>query len=158
MRVHADDDLSFTGYRQLNDLRHDSAWITSCVLYAHSAICLVVVVAFASYGVVWPVKENSDTLLHKTTRKGTNVQVKISILSSRPLDRRGQTGFIGFVTSRSGTFPVFSTNNGVKRLLWYLKGVLREKKRSIICFLLGKEMEVSLFFWPQCLLTFVRIL
>lgn len=117
MRVHADDDLSFTGYRQLNDLRHDSAWITSCVLYAHSAICLVVVVAFASYGVVWPVKENSDTLLHKTTRKGTNVQVKISILSSRPLDRRGQTGFIGFVTSRSGTFPVFSTNNGVKRLL-----------------------------------------
>lgn len=70
MRVHADDDLSFSGYRQLNDLRHDSAWITSCVLYAHSAICLVVVVAFASYGIVWPVKENSDTLLHKTTRRG----------------------------------------------------------------------------------------
>lgn len=103
MRVHAGDDLSFGGYRHV-DIGHDSAWIMSCVLYAHSAICLVVIMAFASYGLVWPVREK-DTLLHKTTRKGTvkrsfvaqhgNVQMfKICILStSRPLDRRGQTGF-----------------------------------------------------------------
>lgn len=72
MRVHAEDDISFVaGYRHLNDLRHDSAWIMSCVLYAHSAICLVVVVAFASYGLVWPIRDKSETLLHKTTRKGT---------------------------------------------------------------------------------------
>ena len=69
MRVHADDELSFAGYRHV-DIRHDSAWIMSCVLYAHSAICLVVIMAFASYGLVWPVREK-DSLLHKTTRKGT---------------------------------------------------------------------------------------
>lgn len=79
MRVHADDDLSFSGYRHLNDLRHDSAWITSCVLYAHSAICLVVVVAFASYGLVWPVKGKSETLLQKTTRKGTPTRFAIPV-------------------------------------------------------------------------------
>ena len=77
MRVHADDEISFTGYRHLNDLRHDSAWITSCVLYAHSAICLVVVVAFASYGLVWPVRDKSETLLHKTTRKGTVTAIRL---------------------------------------------------------------------------------
>ncbi|XP_020607779.1 phosphatidylserine decarboxylase proenzyme, mitochondrial-like isoform X2 [Orbicella faveolata] len=70
MRLHADDEISFAGYRHLNDLRHDSTWIMSCVLYAHSAICLVVVVAFASYGLVWPVRNKSETLLHRTTRKG----------------------------------------------------------------------------------------
>jgi len=128
MRLHADDEIYFAGYRHLNDLRHDSTWIMSCVLYAHSAICLVVVVAFASYGLVWPVRNKSETLLQKTTRKGTvttirhpsTVMYKCSsefafCHRDRPLDRRGQTGFIGFVTSRSGTFPAFSTFNGVKR-------------------------------------------
>ena len=126
MQVHADDDLSFAGYRHV-DIRHDSAWIMSCVLYAHSAICLIVIMAFTSYGLVGSVREK-DILLHKTTRKGTlkrapsTVMYKCSNLHfvidfDRPLDRRGQTGFIGFVTSRSGTFPVFSTFNGVKRLL-----------------------------------------
>lgn len=101
MRVHADDDLVFAGYRHV-DIRHDSAWIMSCVLYAHSAICLIVIMAFASYGLVWPVREK-DTLLHKTTRKGTRerdaltVMYKCStlhfVIESRPLDRCGQTGF-----------------------------------------------------------------
>lgn len=69
MRLHSEDEISFAGYRQL-DIRHDSAWIVSCVLYAHSAICLFTIMAFASYGLVWPVRE-TDTMLHKTTRKGT---------------------------------------------------------------------------------------
>ncbi|XP_015769201.1 PREDICTED: phosphatidylserine decarboxylase proenzyme, mitochondrial-like isoform X2 [Acropora digitifera] len=68
MQLHTEDAISFAGYRHL-DIRHDSAWIMSCVLYAHSAICLFTIMAFASYGLVWPVKE-TDTMLLKTTRKG----------------------------------------------------------------------------------------
>lgn len=125
MQLHTEDAISFAGYRHL-DIRHDSAWIMSCVLYAHSAICLFTIMAFASYGLVWPVKE-TDTMLHKTTRKGTRYRVSMlygneqfnwnlqfinesvrSTVAAKPV-------MIVFVTSRSGTFPVFSTFNGVKR-------------------------------------------
>ena len=81
MRVQAEDQLAFAGYRHV-DIRHDSAWVMSCVLYAHSTICLFVIMAFASYGLVWPVSREKDTFVHKTARKGT-------VLISRPSTRYG---------------------------------------------------------------------